>query len=91
MLTREVIVKDPLGFHLRTAAGVVEITRAHESQVEFSCTDCDNCPRVNACSILELITLGASQGSTLLIAVDGPDEEVVMREMKDLFDGGGGI
>lgn len=91
MLAKEVTVKDPGGLHLRVAAGLVEIARSHRSDVELSKEDCADCPKVNACSILDLITLGASQGTSLIIHASGPDEQEVIAEITEYFENGGGI
>jgi len=91
MLRKEVTVKDPAGLHLRVAAGLVEIARAHNSQVQVTRGICENCPKASACSILDLITLGASQGTQLVIRVDGPDEQKTIAAISDYFENGGGI
>ena len=92
MLQKDVMVKDPAGLHLRVAAELVAITRSHASQVQLFCSDnCANCPKANACSILDLISLGAAEGTALTVIVDGPDEFEVINEISCYFEKGAGI
>ena len=91
MLQKEFTIKDPGGLHLRVAAGVVEITRTHSSQVRLSLGRCEGCHKADGCSILDILTLGAPQGTTVTIRADGPDESEVISDLGDYFENGGGI
>ncbi len=91
MKQKDVMITDPGGLHLRVAAGVVEITRAHSSHVQLSLNRCADCPKADGCSILDLITLGASQGTTVTIRADGPDENEVIAAIGGYFEDGSGI
>lgn len=71
MIEREAKVVNPLGLHARPAAQLVKLTNGFESEVEFVK---DGVP-VNGKSIMGVMMLAAECGSTLLVRVDGPDQE----------------
>ena len=73
---------------MRVAADVVKVTRNHNSVVKIKC---NGCPGVNACSILELLTLGAAPGANIEVIADGQDEDAVIEELAEVFDQGSGI
>jgi len=83
-----VIVSCEHGLHARIAARVVEVAREHHATVHVSCAGCS---RANACSILDLMRLGAGIGTRLEVVAEGPDEEAVVAALTDVFEGGGGI
>lgn len=45
----------------------------------------------NACSIFELLKLGASRGTAIEVSADGPDEDAALKALEGLFAGGAGI
>ena len=55
---------------------------------------CADCPKIDACSVFELLTLGATQGTPLEIEVEEPDEskaDAVLHALAQVFEDGGGI
>ena len=88
MKTRQLIVQCEGGLHLRVAAQIVKEMQQHLSTVHVQCK---GCPRANACSIFELLKLGAARGTPLEIVADGPDEEAALKALCDVFDEGSGI
>ena len=81
-------MKCPNGLHLRVAAEVVKMTQDRDATVHLKC---HGCPKVNACSILELLTLGASVGDQIELQAEGPDEDDVVTDLTNLFEEGAGI
>ena len=73
---------------MRVAAEVVKSVKEHNSTVHVRCRDC---PNANACSIMELILLGAEQGTEIQITADGDDEEAVLISLTEIFNDGSGI
>jgi phosphotransferase system HPr (HPr) family protein len=71
------------------AAAVAKVAHGHKNSKIHIC--CGNCQRANACSVLEILTLGVANGSLLEIVADGPDEEAVIEKLRGLFENGGGI
>ena len=88
MKSQSVTVRCPEGLHLRVASEIAKIAMRAEGSVHVHC---EGCPRANACSVLELLTLGATLGTPLEIVVDSPDEDSVLQALTDVFEAGGGI
>lgn len=76
----EVVVENRLGLHARPAATFVKITNRYDSEITVSKDDL----RVNGKSIMGVMTLGASQGSRLLLRAEGEDAENLIRELAAL-------
>jgi phosphotransferase system HPr (HPr) family protein len=88
MAARSVIVRCEHGLHARVAAQVVGVVNRHESTVHIRCK---GFPRANACSILELLTLGAGSGTRLDVMAEGPDADIVIEALTEVFEEGYGI
>jgi phosphocarrier protein HPr len=88
MRTRDIIVRCEHGLHARVAASVVKLARDRESTVQIRCK---GCAPANACSIMELLMLGAGQGTRLQIVADGPDEDATVEAVAEVFKDGSGI
>lgn len=82
MISTEVIVKCPLGLHLREAARVVEAAQTLKSTV----TLCKGCIYAEGCSILDLLLLEATEGTKLELRVDGEDEKVGIEKIMRIFE-----
>jgi phosphotransferase system HPr (HPr) family protein len=54
---------------------------------------CEGCPKADACSVLQLLMLGAAAGTPLEIVAEGSDEKesAVLKALTDVFEQGGGI
>jgi phosphotransferase system HPr (HPr) family protein len=91
MKSQNVIVKCEYGLHLRVAAQVSRIAQQSGASVNIQCA---HCPKVNACSVFQLLTLGASKGTPLSIEVEDADErkaDTVLLALAGVFEEGGGI
>ena len=82
MVTKEVTVKNRAGIHARPAALLVEAAARYECQI-FIVKDG---ARINAKSIMGILTLGASYNSTLEIEADGENEESAVETLVQLFE-----
>lgn len=71
MIERELPIVNRLGLHARAAARLVQAASAFRSDIQVAYRG----RQVNAKSIMGLMMLAATCGSTLRLAVDGPDEE----------------
>lgn len=85
-ISEEVLVVNKLGIHARPAAALVQCVLAYECDVFVLY----NGSRVNAKSIMGLLTLAATQGSRLTVSCKGPDAEAAMEAVKSLFASGFG-
>jgi phosphocarrier protein len=82
MTQQEVTISNKLGLHARAAAKLVHTANAFSSEVLIG----GEHEEVNAKSILGLLTLAASKGTTLTVRADGPDEEDAVRALVLLFE-----
>jgi len=80
-------VQDRRGLHLTPSARVVKCAEAFKSQI----TLCHDCKEANACSLLQILMLGATFGSDVEITASGPDEIEAVDRMVELLTDGAGI
>jgi phosphocarrier protein len=80
-------VRDSKGLHLRTSAKVVQCAQKFKSQIVL----CHKCKEANACSILQVLSLGAPFDGDVEIRATGPDEEEAVRGIAEVFNDGAGI
>lgn len=71
---RVVKVTNPAGLHARPCAAIAQTVGRFKSKVQID----NRAESVDAGSILELLTLGASQGTELVLTAKGPDAEQVL-------------
>jgi len=83
MIERTLLIKARLGLHARAAAKLVRLASGFQSQVLLRRTD-GGAP-ADAKSILSVLMLAASRGTTLQASVDGIDEEAAMNAIDQLF------
>lgn len=82
MSSQTVIVKKDLGIHLRTAAEIMRAAKRYKSTVFLHCDeDCSKCRQADACSVIQLLSLEASQGKSVTITANGPDEHKAIKEI----------
>lgn len=88
MQSRQFVVANPHGLHLRVAGRIAQIVRQHDARVTVS-----NAARLeaDARSVLSLIALGAAHGSALTIVAEGPGEAQVTTALSEVFNDGSGI
>ena len=76
-----VFVHDDLGLHARPAARVTQAAQQFECEVTLIFGPM----RVDAKSILDVLSLAAPRGANLTVLCDGPDAEEAARALSDLF------
>jgi phosphotransferase system HPr (HPr) family protein len=81
VIEREVEIVNRLGLHARAAAKLVQTAGGFESQVSLV----KDGEEVDAKSILGILLLAASQGTTVTVRCEGRDEEAAMRAVTDLI------
>ena len=83
MIERELVIQNRLGLHARAAARFVHLASRFQSRILLAkdglCVD--------GKSILGLLTLAGSQGSSIRLRVEGEDEEDAVRELTGLVEG----
>ena len=81
MQKRTITVVNKLGLHARASAKLTQSASAFESGVWIA----RNGKRVNAKSIMGVMMLAASIGSTIELETDGPDEVAAADAIEKLF------
>jgi len=83
LATRTVVVTDPAGVHARTAVAIAEVVRASKSSVILVMGDL----RVVATDVLQIMTMVADQGKTIVLEAAGPNADAVLDLLEPLFAG----
>jgi len=86
MVRIELLITNKLGLHARAAGKFVEASSRFVSEVWLS----KGKNRVNGKSIMGILTLAAAKGEVVVMEVDGPDEEKMLKTLKDLVRSGFG-
>lgn len=81
MQQKNITIINKLGLHARAAAKFVTLASQFESSVEVG----RNQQKVNGKSIMGVMMLAASKGTTLTIYTDGPDEEAALQQIETLI------
>jgi phosphocarrier protein HPr len=80
-LERQVTIVNPQGFHMRPATTFAQLAGKFQACV----TVCKGETRVNGKSPLELMFLGAEQGTELTIQVSGPDAAAALDALAEIM------
>lgn len=80
MVRIELVINNKLGLHARAAGKFVEAAVRFKSEVWLI----KGSNRVNGKSIMGILTLAAAMGETVVIEVDGTDEERALEVLKAL-------
>ena len=81
MLTKEFIIKNKVGLHARPASVLVQTANRFNSN---SFIEKDG-RKVSAKSILGVLSLGAERDASIIVEVDGSDEESAMKSIEELI------
>jgi phosphocarrier protein len=82
MTEQTITIKNRAGIHARPAALLVQTTKDFKSNIYFE-KDGD---RINAKSIMGIITLGAAYGAEIKIIAEGEDEQAAVEALVRLFE-----
>ncbi len=86
MITREVTITNTIGLHARPATFFIQKANAYKSSVWVEKED----RKVNAKSLLGVLSLGVAQGMTIKLIADGSDEDEALDGLAALIDSGFG-
>ncbi len=81
-ISRKVKVRNPAGLHTRPASFIVQLLQGCSSSVYFTCRK----EKVNAKSIMSLLTLAASKNSVITIDAEGDDAEKIVEKLAEAFE-----
>ena len=82
MITREVTINNQVGLHARPATFFIQKANEFKSVIWVEKDD----RRVNAKSLLGVLSLGIVKGTTISIVADGVDEVQAVETLSDLID-----
>jgi phosphocarrier protein HPr len=80
----QIVIADPLGLHMRTAAKLVILARPFRSDIRIIARGAT----ADAKSLLDLVTLAAGCGTPLDIVAHGPDAEAAVASQVTFFGAG---
>ena len=81
IVRKEINVRNPQGLHARPAALFVQIVSKYDSIVTIQ----GDGEKVNGKSIMGILTLGAQEGSDVIIEAEGDDAQEVSDELEALL------
>ena len=84
MVSRNVTVKNSQGLHARPATFFIQKANAYKSSVWVEKGD----RRVNAKSLLGVLSLAVTQGMEILLIADGQDETGALEGLTELLENG---
>lgn len=77
----EITITNPSGLHARPAKEFVMRAKASSSNITVTAKD----KTVNATSMLGVLKLGATQGTTITVEVDGDDADQVIADFTTIL------
>ena len=84
MCVKEVLVQNQVGLHARPATFFIQKANEYKSSIWAEKEE----RRVNAKSLLGVLSLGIVGGTSIRIIADGPDEEEAVENLVDLVKSG---
>ena len=82
MISRNVVITNSSGLHARPATFFIQKANAYKCSLWIEKED----RRVNAKSLLGVLSLGIAKGMTVTLLADGPDEESAIAVLVALID-----
>ena len=82
MITKEVVIKNQVGLHARPATFFIQKANEFKSSIWIEKDD----RRVNAKSLLGVLSLGIVKGTSINIIADGADEAEAIKTLSELID-----
>lgn len=86
MLKKTLTLKNKLGLHARASMKLIDLASRYACSVEVF----NGKRSLNAKDILEVMSLGATQNTSLEVITNGLDEAEALAEIEKLFDDGFG-
>lgn len=78
MVTKKITIKIPTGLEARPVALLVQVASQYESNIYVECEN----KKVNAKSIMGMMSLGLAAGEDVLVSANGIDEETAMENIE---------
>ncbi len=84
MISRSMTVKNTIGLHARPATFFIQKANSYKCSIWVEKEDC----RVNAKSLLGVLSLGIAQGTEITVIADGQDEADAVDGLSALVESG---
>jgi phosphocarrier protein len=84
MISRKVTISNNVGLHARPATFFIQKANSYKASIWVEKEDC----RVNAKSLLGVLSLGITKGTTITIIADGGDEAEAVDGLVGLVENG---
>ena len=84
MISREVTIKNNVGLHARPATFFIQRANSFKSSIWVEKDD----RKVNAKSLLGVLSLGIAKGMPIVISADGADENDALESLCELVNSG---
>ena len=81
MCVKDVVIQNQVGLHARPATFFIQKANEYKSSIWVEKDD----RKVNAKSLLGVLSLGIVGGTAIKIIVDGSDENIAMEKMKEII------
>ncbi len=78
MLTKKVIINIKNGLEARPVAQLVQVASQYESKIYLECED----KKVNAKSIMGMMSLGLAAGEVVSVTAEGVDEKIAIESIE---------
>ena len=82
MITKEAVINNQVGLHARPATFFIQKANEFKSSIWIEKDE----RRVNAKSLLGILSLGIVKGTSVTIIADGADEEEAINTLTELID-----
>ena len=84
MITKEVKISNAIGLHARPATFFIQKANSYSSSIWVEKDD----RKVNAKSLLGVLSLGVAKGMTITLIADGQDENAAVAGLVELIENG---
>ncbi len=78
MMTKKMTIKIPTGLEARPVAVLVQVASRYDSSIYIECED----KKVNAKSIMGMMSLGIAAGEEVTVIANGADEQEAIEEIE---------
>lgn len=80
MISKDIVVQNQVGLHARPATFFIQKANEFKSLITIAKDE----RKVNAKSLLGVLSLGITRGTSITIEADGPDEEDAIKQLEEL-------
>ncbi len=81
MISKEIVVQNQVGLHARPATFFIQKANEFKSAIWVSKDD----RKINAKSLLGVLSLGVTRGTAIKLEADGPDEQEAIDALEALI------